>query len=448
VFDPRDPRFLDEAEVEKELKRVFQLCHGCRLCFSFCPSFPELFERIDAHEERGEGEAEALTPSEMGKVVDLCFQCKLCYVKCPYTPPHAWGVDFPRLVLRAKAARAKREGVSAQDRFLGDPDRLGRMAAIAPSVANWVSENRLLRKVMEARLGIHHERNLPRFHSPTYATWHEKHARMNGDRDAASTTGDTVVLYSTCAVNYNEPDIGVAATQVLERNGKRVLHRYEGCCGMPHLDGGDIDRAVAAARSNLRALAPLAREGLPILVAQPTCGYMLKAEYPSLLPDDEEAQAVSAATLDLCEYLLRLHRERKLDTSFSAPQGTIAYHAPCHLRAQNIGLPARELLGLIPDTRVELVEKCSAFDGTWGMKTEYYELSMKYAGKLNRAIEEAAPARVASDCRLAGLNMTKGIGRTPAHPVQILRDAYGLEPSYPYDDPPRASGDGGGGAQP
>jgi Fe-S oxidoreductase len=439
-FDIRDPRFFDEEDAEKELRRVFQICHGCRLCFSFCPSFPELFDRVDEHVERGEGEAEVLTRGEIGRVVDLCYQCKLCYVKCPYTPPHEWDVDFPRVVLRAKAARARTHGVTLQDRVLGDPDRLGKMAAVAPSLVNWANENALVRGLMEKTLGVHRERNLPRFHAP-YARWHEQNAQPTpgiaaGSVAAGADCSDTVALYGTCAVNYNEPDVGAATTQVLEKNGKRVAHVYPGCCGMPALDGGEVERAARQAEENVRALAPIARAGLPILVPQPTCGYVVKNDWPALLGSDD-AKVVAAAAVDVCEYLLKLHKQGRLDTGFTVAQGKIAYHAPCHLRAQNIGLPARELLRLIPGTEVETVEKCSAFDGTWGMKKEFFPLSLKYAGKLTRAIAEAEPARVASDCRLAGLNVTKAIGRTPSHPVQLLRDAYGLAPTYPYDDPPR-----------
>jgi glycerol-3-phosphate dehydrogenase subunit C len=280
--------------------------------------------------------------------------------------------------------------------------------------------------MMEKVAGIHRERNLPKFHSPTYSTWHARNAQS-----ATADAGDkkTVAMFGTCIVEYNEPDVGVATTQVLERNGRRVVHAYAGCCGMPWLDGGAVDKAADAAAANVRALAPLAKAGLPILVPQPTCGYVLRNEYP-LLVEGDDAKAVAAATVDVCEYLLKLHRKRELDTGFVQPLGKVAYHAPCHLRAQNVGLPARELLQAVPGTEVETVERCSAFDGTWGMKTQYYQLSRKYAGKLTRAIDEAHAVRIASDCRLAGLNVTQELGRTPAHPVQLLRDAYGMPPAY------------------
>lgn len=433
MFNPRDPEFYDEAATESELRRVFQICHGCRLCFSFCPSFPELFARIDDHVENGEGEADALTRPEMDRVVDLCYQCKLCYVKCPYTPPHDWDVDFPRVVLRAKATRVKRDGLTVVDRALGDPDRLGRQGAAFPQLFNWLNTNPSVRRAMEGVLGIHRDRNLPEFHSPSYTRWHSQNARPR----AAASVADTVAVFATCTVNYCYSDIGAALTQVLEKNGKRVVLTYENCCGMPWLDGGGIDRAIAQAEANVRALAPLAREGIFIVVPQATCGYMLRAEYGELL-GTEAARLVAQMTLDPCEYLMKLHEQGKLDCSFTRPQGRIAYHAPCHLRAQNIGLRSLDLLSLLPGTEVELVEKCSAFDGTWGMKKEFYQLSLKYAGKLNCALAEAAPARIASDCALAGLNVIKGLGRAPVHPIQILRDAYGLDSPYGQSpEPPK-----------
>lgn len=389
------------------------------MCFSYCPSFPELFDRIDAHTEAGEGETSALTQPEIDRVVDLCYQCKLCYVKCPYTPPHQWAVDFPRLVLRAKAVRAERDGVTRQDRWLGNPDLLGKLASVAPKLTNKMNRLPIVRGAMERVVGVHRERNLPEFHKP-FRGWHEKHAAdPSGVPDA-----EQVVIFTTCLVNYNEPDIGAALVQVLEKNGKRAHLAYERCCGMPYLDGGDVRSAVKNAEVNIADLLPYVRRGLPILVPQPTCGYMLKEEWPRLVPG-EEAAAVAAATVDACEYLAKLAQTGRLDPGFTVPQGRIAYHAACHMRAQNIGLKARDLLEKIPGTEVVVVEKCAAFDGTWGMKKEFYELSLKYAGKLNRELTAAEPVQVASDCSLAKLNMQKG-GHEPRHPLQILRDAYGL----------------------
>ena len=421
TFDPRDPSFYDGAALDAELERVFDICHGCRMCFNYCPSFPALLDAVDAHEERGEGEVKALTTAEKWRVVDLCYQCKLCYVKCPYTPPHEFMVDFPRLMLRAKATRARREGVTRQDKLLGDPDRIARRStgAAAPLV-NWANGQKALRGVLESTAGIHRDRVLPPFARETFARWFAR------TRTAApASAGREVVLFETCAVGYNYPHIGAAAVQVLEHNGLHVVRPADRCCGMPALDGGDVAAATAMARTNVDALLPWVERGVPVVAIGPTCSYTMKQEWPGLL-GTAAAKAVASHVLDVGEFLAREHAVRRLRTDFVRPQGKLAYHVPCHLRAQNIGAPFATLLGLVPDTPVEPIERCSAFDGTWGMKREYYELSRTYARKLTRALADADATRLVSDCPLAGLNVTEELGVTPAHPIEVLRDAYGL----------------------
>jgi glycerol-3-phosphate dehydrogenase subunit C len=427
AFDLRDPTFFDDDALDHELGRVFDICHGCRMCFNYCPSFPAMFDAIDAHELAGEGETAALTRDEKWKVVDLCYQCKLCYVKCPYTPPHEFNVDFPRLMLRAKATRARREGVTRQDRFLGDPDRTARRSTgVVARLVNWANGRPAVRKLVEATAGIHRDRVLPPFASETFERWFRR------TRPAAvpATGARSVVLFETCSVDYNYPHIGAAAVQVLEHNGVRVERPPERCCGMPALDGGDLDAAIATARANVDTLLPFVERGVPVVVLGPTCAYTIKQEWPGLL-GTEAAKRVAAHALDMGEFLSRERAAGRLRTDFVRTQGKLAYHVPCHLRAQNIGAPFTAILALIPDTRVEPIERCSAFDGTWGMKREYYELSRKYGKKLSRALEDAEATRLVSDCPLAGLNVTEDLGVTPAHPIEVLRDAYGLEPAVP-----------------
>ena len=424
-FDPRAAHFWDEASLDGELRRVFDVCHGCRMCFSYCPSFPSLFDSVDAHEKKGEGEVAALTAREMRDVVDLCFQCKLCYVKCPYTPPHAFAVDFPRLMLRSKAVRARREGVTRQDKMLGDPDALARRATgvVAPLV-NWINGRATLRVLLEKTAGIHRDRLLPPFADETFERWMDRRA------PSWAAEGRTVAIFETCSVNYNWPEIGAAAVQVLEHNGWGVVRPAQRCCGMPALDGGDVDAATASARANVKSLAPLAREGVPIVALGPTCGYTIKQEWPGLVGTDE-ARDVAAHVQDIGEFLAKERAAGRFTQALRVPQGKIAYHVPCHLRAQNIGAPFLGLLKAIPGTEVEPVERCSAFDGTWGMKAEYYDLSRKYAEKLVRALDEARADRLVSDCPLAGLNVTEALARVPVHPVEVLRDAYGLAAAIP-----------------
>jgi glycerol-3-phosphate dehydrogenase subunit C len=422
MVDIRDPKFWDEDDLDKEMRRVFDVCHTCRMCFSYCPSFPSLFDAIDRHEERGEGEVAALTPEEIAPVVDQCWQCKLCYVKCPYTPPHKFMVDFPRLLMRAKLVKTRQHGVKLRERVLGDPDRLGRLnAGRLASFANWANRQPLFRRALQRLLGIHRKRQLPRFARTTFAKWFESRKPSA----AGAGEGTRVALFPTCSIDYNYPHVGIAAVQVLEHNGKSVERPNVVCCGLPALDGGDLETAIARVEQNVKTLLPLVREGKPVVVLAPSCGLTMKQEWPQLLPT-EECKEVAAAVVDAGEYLLKERAAGRLDVDFAAPQGSIAYHVPCHLRAQNIGQPFRAILGGVPGTTIEPIEQCSAFDGTWGMKTEFYETSRRCAGKLCGAIKGANADRVMSDCMLAGLNVAEETGTAPSHPLEVLRDAYGL----------------------
>jgi glycerol-3-phosphate dehydrogenase subunit C len=421
MYDLRDPKFYDEADLDAEMRRVFDVCHLCRMCFSYCPSFPSLFDAIDRHEEKGEGEVSALTQAEMVPVVDLCWQCKLCYVKCPYTPPHKFAVDFPRLLMRAKLVRTKKSGVGLREKFLGDPDRMARLSAgNFAALTNWANRRPALRAALEKMIGIHRRRRLPSFARTTFRKWLR---RRNG-----RTEGETrVALFATCSVDYNYPQIGVAAVQVLERNGKSIECPQAVCCGLPALDGGDLETAIGKIEQNVKTLLPLVRAGMPVIVLGPSCGLMMKSEWPQLVPTDE-CREVSKAVMDIGEYLARENAAGRLDVNFTVPQGKVAYHVPCHLRAQNVGQPFRALLAKVPGTTVEAIEQCSAFDGTWGMKTEYYETSRKCAGKLCGAVRDANADRLISDCMLAGLNIVEELGCAPSHPIEALRDAYGIKP--------------------
>src|SRR6185436_12683727 len=296
------------------------------------------------------------------KVVDLCYQCKLCYVKCPYTPPHEFNVDFPRLMLRAKATRARRDGVTRQDRFLGDPDRTARRSTgVAARLVNWANGRPAVRKLVESTVGIHRDRVLPPFATETFERWF----RRTRSATAPATGERSVVLFETCSVDYNYPHIGAAAVQVLEHNGIRVERPPERCCGMPALDGGDLDAAAAAARENVETFRPFVERGVPIVALGPTCGYTIKQEWPALVGTDAAAR-VAAATLDAGEFLAKERAAGRLRRDFTRPQGKLGYHVPCHLRAQNVGEPFTALLQMIPETTVEAIERCSAFDGTWG----------------------------------------------------------------------------------
>ena len=411
--------FWNREKTDGELRRVFDICNGCRRCYNLCPSFNDMFERLDR--ESVDGEADKLESSDLRSVTDLCYQCKLCYNHCPYTPPHRWEVDFPRLMLRSKAGQVKRDGQSLQDYFLGQVDRVGRLGSFFAPIANWALRNSVNRWFMEKFLGLHRERILPPYAGKTFQKWFEGRGAAGGSRSGAK-----VALFYTCSVNFNQPETGRASVAVLEKNQCQVACPKQQCCGMPFLDGGDLEAAKKSARANVASLHALVREGYDVVVPGPTCSYVIKKEYPLLLPG-QESTAVAEKTFDISEYLMKLHGEGKLDTGFVRGAGRLAYQMPCHLRAQNIGFKSRDLMALIPDTQVHLMEKCAAIDGTWGLKREYFDLSLKVADSLVKEIRENQPDLTVSDCPLAGLQIQQGTGHKSIHPVQVLARAYGLE---------------------
>jgi Fe-S oxidoreductase len=389
-----------------------------------------MLERVDAHD----GDVGRVTVADYRRIVDLCWQCKLCFNHCPYTPPHRFDLDFPRLMLRAKAARARKEGVSRQDAWLGNVDKVGALGSATAPLSNWANRFPPHRALMEAVIGIDRHRNLPRFCHKTFARWFRGRGRRAAVPPRPPAPAPTppaaaprpVAFFHTCFVNYNEPQVGRDAVAVLEKNGCAVSSPDQVCCGMPFLDGGDVDGAVRNARRNVAALLPLVEQGADVVVPQPTCSYVLKKEYPVLVPGPE-AEAVAARTRDLFEYLAGRHREGSLATDFPGRgPGRVAYQMPCHLRAQNIGYKTRDVLQLIPGTRVTVVERCTAMDGTWAMKKEFYPISLQYAGKAAAEMERAQPDTFATDCSMAALQIEQVRGAKPVHPVSLLREAYGI----------------------
>jgi Fe-S oxidoreductase len=446
-LDIKNPEFWDRAAVDTELRRVYDICSGCRRCLPLCPSFRVLFDRLDV--DAVDGDVEKLPARDVKEVVNLCYQCKLCFNHCPYTPPHRWEVDFPRLMLRARAAEARAVGVTFQDRMLGNTELVGTLGRLAAPLSNWMNELALHRAFLQAIAGIHRDRDLPKFPRQTFSQWFKArgHATTAGDASAAGVPtgreiGDRasaagvptarapaaykIAFFHTCTVEYNDPATGRAAVRVLERNGVDVSLPRQRCCGMPYLDGGAVDEAKALIRDNVKSLAAAVREGRTIVVPGPTCSYMLKREYP-WLDGADDAKLVARNTRDLFEYLAELHAAGKLDTGFARSAGAVTYHVPCHLRAQNIGLKSAEILRLIPGAQVNVVEKCSAVDGTWGFKKQYHELSLKLAKPLFDSIASAGAPVTATDCPLAALQIKQGTGQEAKHPIRVLAAAYGIE---------------------
>jgi glycerol-3-phosphate dehydrogenase subunit C len=426
AYDPTDSRYYDEKDLRAEAERIFSLCADCRLCVKFCGSFPKLFEAIDDYCTEGkyaEVDTKKLKTEDVREVVDLCFQCKLCYIKCPYTPgDHDWAIDFPRLIARAKAQEVKRKGVPLVDKLLGNPDLVGKLGSATSALANWGNENALNRQLMHSVVGIHKDKKLPSFAPKTFAAQFESSRKAAHGKPTAK-----IAYFSTCYVNYNQPEIGADTLEVMAHNNVDVEFAYERCCGMPLWHNGDMDGAIEAAKQNVKSLTRHVRDGRAIVATNPTCSQMIRVEYPRLLGTGE-AKQVAARTMDPMEFLAGLAAQRKLKKDFKTGAGSVSYHMPCHLRAQNVGYKTRDVLALLPNTSVKVVEECSGHDGTWAMKKENFQQSLKWGSRAFHAMAEGNPKATCSDCPLAAIQIEQGNGRRPLNPMQILARSYRGDP--------------------
>ncbi len=424
----REAAFWDRAALDAELHRVYDICHGCRRCVSLCHAFPTLFDLVDASATM---EVDGVAHSDYGKVVEQCYLCDLCYqTKCPYVPPHPWNVDFPHLMLRAKAQAFRRGEVPAQHRRLTHTTSIGRLASI-PVIAetvNAINRSPTMRKVVRAVMGVHPDARLPEYQHPTA----RRRLRETPPPPVVQSAGPTrgrVAVFVTCYGNYNMPQAVEDLVAVFRHNAIEVkLVEREQCCGMPKLELGDLDSIARYSQANLPVLAQAVREGWDITAPIPSCVLMFRQEIPLLFPDDAEVQRVRRAIFDPFEYLMHRHRAGLLDTHFEQRLGKVAYHAPCHQRVQNIGPKTRELLALIPGTQIEAVERCSGHDGTYGVRDATYERSMSIARPVVARFKQAGPDHVASDCPMAGEHLAHGIDRArhSVHPISLLRHAYGI----------------------
>jgi glycerol-3-phosphate dehydrogenase subunit C len=428
-LDWKNPQFYDQDALFKELERVFDICHGCRRCVSLCNAFPTLFDLVDESESM---EVDGVAKQDYWQVVDHCYLCDLCYMtKCPYVPPHEWNVDFPHLMLRAKAYKFKHGDVKSRDRVLTSTDTVGKLAGI-PVVAQMVNaanKSKPMRKMLNSMLGVHPDAIVPAYHSDTLRKRVAKRGRSELQPVATENTRGKVALFATCYGNYNEPHLGEDLVAVFEHNGIPVkLVEKEQCCGMPKLELGDLEAIERTKDANISVLVKLVDDGWDIVAPVPSCVLMFKQELPLMFPDDADVQKVKQAIYDPFEYLMLRNKDGKLNTEFKNSLGKIAYHVACHLRVQNIGLKTRDLLQMVPDTEVEAIERCSGHDGTYAVKSEFHEISMKIARPVVNRVEKAKAGYYSSDCPMAGHQIENGLkdGQAPTHPLSLLRKAYDI----------------------
>ncbi len=431
----QDADFYDAALLDDELRRVFDICHGCRRCFNLCDSFPRLFDLIDGSDS---GELDTVSSAAFGPVVDACTLCDMCFLtKCPYVPPHAFNLDFPHLMLRYRAVGMREHGIPWADRQIAQTDRNGEMARAVSLVANWAAKpgNRATRPLLESALGIHRDAAIPRFESRPLTL------RAKSDIPVVNTEapafGRRAVLYATCFSNYNNPEIGAAARRVLAHNGVTTEVVYPSCCGMPQLEQGDVEQVAVNAHAVARMLKPWIADGYDVIALVPSCALMLKFQWPLLAPDDPEVQALAQAARDIDEYMVEIARREGLADGLSAIDGGITVHIPCHSRAQNVGQKTAELLKLIPGAAIEVIERCSGHGGSWGVKKDNFETALKVGRPVAKQARKSANPYLVSGCPLAAEHILQGMHRIdddaplPArthHPIELLAMAYGLQP--------------------
>ena len=435
-IDWKNPDFYNEGKAMAEMERVFDICHGCRRCVSLCQSFPTLFDLVDATDD---GEVHGIKKQAYWNVVDQCYLCDLCYMtKCPYTPPHPWQLDFPHLMLRAKAIKHKNGHVAAKEKFLASTDVHGQFAGIpiVVDVVNAVNKTKTARKQMDSVLGVHPDAWMPSLAGQRFrwgrAMNNTAFPAVNGQR-----TPGKVAIFATCYVNYNEPGIGADLIKLLDHNEiPYEIVEKEQCCGMPRLELGDLDSVEQSWKANMPVLAKYARDGWAIVSAIPSCTLMFKQELPLMFPADADTQRVKKAMFDPFEYFIARHKDGLLKTDFKAALGTVSYHIPCHGRVQNIGKKTEEMFKLIGQTvalKLNTVERCSGHAGTYGVKTPYHAVAMKIGKPVFKSMAKDEPDFITSDCALAGHHIAQGMAQagTPAkalqHPLSLVRIAYGLE---------------------
>jgi Fe-S oxidoreductase len=428
-IDWKNPEFHNEASLFKELERVFDICHGCRRCFSLCNSFPTLFDAVDASST---GELDGVDKKVYWDVVDHCYLCDMCYMtKCPYVPPHPFNLDFPHLMLRAKAVKFEKGETRTRDKILSSTDAVGHIAGIpvVAQITNAVNKTAVGRKLLDAALGVHPKAPVPEYHSTPYRSRHARHRAPALSAEATPETTGKVALFVTCYGNRNEPDLGGDLTAIFEHNGIEVsLAKLERCCGMPKLELGDLKAIEELKNANIPALAAMVDRGYDIVTPIPSCTLMFKQELPLMFPNDPLVLKVQEAMFDPFEYLWLRHKAGKLKNEFKNRLGKVSYHVPCHLRVQNIGFKTRDVLKLVPETEVETIERCSGHNGTYGVKTEYRDISMKIGRPVISKVEASGCDHYTSDCPMAGHQIESGLQepREPEHPLKLLRMAYGI----------------------
>ena len=424
------PDFLDPKKLDNEMRRVFDICHGCRRCFNLCDSFPKLFDMIDKSKNE---DVESLSSEQFAPVVDACTLCDMCFMtKCPYVPPHDFDLDFPHLMLRYRAAQKKQGKLSSIPRQLAEIDRNSKLGVTFSKFINWFSDikNKLFRKILQIIAGIDVRVQLPKYNSETFSNFFKKNNQLINYN--TKDINRKVVIYSTCFVNFNKKNTGVAALKVLKKNGVEVKEAYPGCCGMPFLEQADLQKVVEQAKKVSTDLLKWIDKGYKVITLTASCGLMLKFEWPLLLPQDEKIKKLSSNVMDIDEYVVDIANNEGLAEGLHEIDGGVTVHHACHARAQNMGIKARDMLKLIPNVKIDVVERCAGHGGTFGVMKETHDLAVKVGRPTIRQIKTKNNKYMASDCPLAGKHLKQleadtNISNDEAlHPIELVAKSYKL----------------------
>lgn len=429
IYEPYDPKYQNIDSLNKELNRTFDLCNSCRMCFKYCPSFPSLFSAMD----RTDANVLALKKEEKEKVIDECYQCGVCYIVCPYTETdeHPYKIDFPALMLRYKITTMNKKRLKLRDKLFADPDFLGQLhTGLISILVNQMMISKLFRRLLAPILDIHKNKMMPKFHLKNFKTWFRQYKKKQKTNSLTHNYQDKVILFPSCSVNYNNPQVGKDTIAVLEKNNIAVEYPPQNCCGMPALLGStDIGLLKKKMKGNIKTLLPYVENGYKILCLDPSCSSIMKKEYPRFLEPGEwreKGEKISRAAMDIHEYLLKLKKAGTLNQEFKSSPKKVAYHVPCRLRVQNIGFPSRDIMRLIPETKVIPVAECCSHNGTWAMKNKYFPMSIKAGKRAFSELKEQNADILATDCPLAAIQLKQGmkIDKEPIHPIQVLAAAY------------------------
>ena len=426
----QDDAWYDEQSLEAELRRVFDICHGCRRCFNLCDSFPILFDAVD---ESASEEVEDLSPAQLASVVDACTLCDMCYMtKCPYVPPHRFDVDFPHLMLRHRAVAHRKGETPFVDRELAKMERNGTLGSMVAGAVNWATKegNSLTRPVIEAVTGIDSRAHLPPFLDTSLTR--QAGSLIPPPNPDGPAFGRKVAIYAGCHDEFNDATPGLALIKVLAHNGIKVRIEHPDCCGMPKFENGDLP-AVASAAARISAhFGPLIEDGWDVVPLTTSCALMLKFEWPLISPESEPVSRLARHTFDVSQYIVALAKATGLSPIGEMP-ASIGVHFACHARAQNMGPKALEMLRLIPGAASHLTERCSGHGGKWGIFKANFDRALKIGKPTARNLMKTEPDIIVSECPLAGPHLKQVIaagGSTPpdriGHPIELLAKAYGL----------------------